>query len=171
MSDVTAINRNISVPRESGSEAIRVDLRCCYSQLSSWSGGVDVGLSWVNLSWLFQRVFSCRGAEQLWVNLLDGWRRGSECLREVVRAVQRDCSHSAWVLGSSGVVSVDLRTGRVTAELSCELSGAGTARRHFIAELTDYIAIVGRGLPSTYRQRYVWVLLFIGDFDFTVRSV
>ena len=29
-------------------------------------------------------------------------------------------------------------TGRVTAELSCELSGAGTARRHFIAELTDY---------------------------------
>ena len=47
------------------------------------------------------------------------------------------------------------RTGRVTAELSCELSGAGTARRHFIAELTDYIVIVGRGLPSTYRQRYV----------------
>ena len=46
-------------------------------------------------------------------------------------------------------------TGRVTAELSCELSGAGTARRHFIAELTDYIVIVGRGLPSTYRQRYV----------------
>ena len=46
-------------------------------------------------------------------------------------------------------------TGRVAAELSCELSGAGTARRHFIAELTDYIVIVGRGLPSTYRQRYV----------------
>jgi len=46
-------------------------------------------------------------------------------------------------------------TGRVTAELSCELSGAGTARRHFIAELTDCIVIVGRGLPSTYRQRYV----------------
>ena len=61
------------------------------------------------------------------------------------------------MLGSSGVVSVDLRTGRITltAELSCELSGAGTARRHFIAELTDHIAIVGRGLPSTYRQRYV----------------
>jgi len=171
MSDVTAINRNISIPRESGSEAIRVDLRCCYGQLSSWSGGVDVRLSWVKLSWLFQRVCSCRGAEQLLVNLLDGWRRCSECLREVVRAVQRVCSHSAWVLGSSGVVSVDLRTGRITAELSCELSGAGTARRHFIAELTDYIVIVGRGLPSTYRQRYVGVLLFIGDFDFTVRSV
>jgi len=31
----------------------------------------------------------------------------------------------------------------------------GTARRHFIAELSDYIVIVGRGLPSTYRQRYV----------------
>jgi len=75
------------------------------------------------------------------------------------------------VLGSSGVVSIDLRTGRITAELSCELSGAGTARRHFIAELTDYIVIVGRGLLSTYRQRYVGVLLFIGDFDFTVRSV
>jgi len=32
---------------------------------------------------------------------------------------------------------------------------AGTARRHFIAELSDYNVIVGRGLPSTYRQRYV----------------
>ena len=49
------------------------------------------------------------------------------------------------MLGSSGVVSVDLRNGRVTAELSCELSGA---------ELSDYIVILGRGLPSTYRQRY-----------------
>jgi len=44
-------------------------------------------------------------------------------------------------------------TGRVAAELCCELSGAGTARKHFIAKLT--IVIVGRGLPSTYRQRYV----------------
>jgi len=31
--------------------------------------------------------------------------------------------------------------------------------------------IVGRGLPSAYRRRYVGGFVFIGDFDFTVRSV
>ena len=63
------------------------------------------------------------------------------------------------MLGSSGVVSVDLRTGRITltAELSCELSGAGTARRHFIAELTDYIVIVGRGLYCRLLQKFLKV--------------
>ena len=33
-------------------------------------------------------------------------------------------------------------TGRVAAELSYELSGASTARRHFIAKLTTYIVVV-----------------------------
>jgi len=46
-------------------------------------------------------------------------------------------------------------TERVAAELSCEWVVPGTARRHFIAELTTYIVVVGRGLPSTYRRRYV----------------
>ena len=51
----------------------------------------------------------------------------SECLREVVRAVQRVCGHV--VCGCVSVVFLRrgvrrFRTGRVTAELSCELSGA-----------------------------------------------
>jgi len=31
----------------------------------------------------------------------------------------------------------------------------GTACRHFIAELTTYIVVVSRGLPSIYTLRYV----------------
>jgi len=77
----------------------------------SWSGTIRVDIRWVEgemrLSWWWVVVewswadyfsvcswFSCRGAEQLMGYLLDGWRRCFECLREVVRAVQRDCSHS-----------------------------------------------------------------------------
>jgi len=138
-SDVIAINRNISVQRESGSEAIRVDLRCCYFQLSSWSGGVDVGLSWVKFSWLFQRVFSWRGAEQLMVKLLDGWRRCSECL--------------------------------VTAELSCELSGSRYGTYAFYCRVNRLYCYRGQRSAEYLPSRVRWVLLFIGDFDFTVRSV
>ena len=35
------------------------------------------------------------------------------------------------------------------------MSGARYGTRHFIAELTTYIVVVGRGLPSIYPQRYV----------------
>jgi len=104
---------------KSWSKAIRVDL--CWVE-------VELGLIW----WLSEWVdyfsvcswFSCRGAEQLMGYLLDGWRRCFECRREVVCAVQRYCSHSAWVLCSSGRGVGRFGTGRVAAELSCELSGA-----------------------------------------------
>jgi len=93
ISDVIAINRNLSVQREKlkrdykswpslswGRDEVELMMSCGW--LKSWADYFSV------CSW-----FSCRGAEQLMGYLLDGWRRCFECLREVVHAVQRDYSH------------------------------------------------------------------------------
>jgi len=95
---------DLSVQRESWSKAIRVDLRRWY-----WVE-VELKLSWLRyvLNERFVRELVAEERSSWWdiCSLVDG--DVFECLREVVRAVQRYCGHSAWVLCSSGEVSVDL---------------------------------------------------------------
>jgi len=152
ISDVTAINRNISVQRESGSEAIRVDLRCC---IYSWAVEVEE-LMWDWVEWSWADYFSvcawvsCRGAEQLMVNLLDGWRRCSECFAVTLCECwvpQAWCRSIEW----------------------CPV-------RHVGILLPSYQTIRlycyrGQRSAEYLLSKVRWVLLFIGDFDFTVRSV
>ena len=147
---VIAINRNLSVQRKNWSDAIRADLRCWYSvevalRLTEVELTTPVCVVRTVSSW-----FSCRGAEQLMGYLLVGWRR-------CVWMSARSSATLLWSLCVSGAPQAWCRS---IWDLTCsswvELWFVpGTARRHFIAELTTYIVVVGRGLPSIYTQRYV----------------